>query len=656
MHKFKYLCISLALITSLTVSATDAGQVLDYLDLTRRGLEKVDVYHRKGEDSLAAVALLDYYRNRTGVKSIGADMTKVTLSETERRRADDALQHIFYVHDGYQPSFFYGKDINWEYWPVKDHELRWQLHRHKWWIPMGKAYRVTVDEKYAEEWVFQYRDWIKKNPLTEYIENPDRVMENAENVYFAWRPLEVSGRLANQIDLFRLFLPSTNFTPEFLIEFLDNYHRHAVFTDTHYSDQGNHLLFEAQYIIQAGSFFPEFKEAAAWRKAGIDILNREIKKQVYADGVQYELDPGYHMGTIESFSRGLLAAHINGYDGEFGADYVATIERMIEFVYNLMFPDYTQPTFSDNKFHDKKHMKKRFLTWQPLFPNNEQLNYFATEGKHGRLPAYTSRSFPYGGFYIMRNGWDMKSTVLILKAGPKGEWHNQYDNGTFELWTDGRNFFPDSGSYIYGGDEEVLKEREWFRRTASHNTLTLDGKTLENRVSNLLKWESNPDGDIAVIETPGYKGLTHRRAVFFVDKKFYVIADEAYGTTAGNVELHYHLLPCETKEDADARALSTAFADGNNIALRVFGADTMAAEEGWFSPYYRVKHRRPAYTFGADKKTGETVRFITVIYPTNAIDPSAHKITAKYNGKPSDKGAKLEVNIDGKKYLLSYKL
>ncbi len=31
---------------------------------------------------------------------------------------------------------------------------------------MGKAYRISGDEKYAKEWAYQYMDWIKKNPLT----------------------------------------------------------------------------------------------------------------------------------------------------------------------------------------------------------------------------------------------------------------------------------------------------------------------------------------------------------------------------------------------------------------------------------------------------------------------------------------------------------
>ena len=31
--------------------------------------------------------------------------------------ADEALQHTFFAHKGYQPSFNYGEDIDWRYWP-----------------------------------------------------------------------------------------------------------------------------------------------------------------------------------------------------------------------------------------------------------------------------------------------------------------------------------------------------------------------------------------------------------------------------------------------------------------------------------------------------------------------------------------------------------
>lgn len=127
------------------------SEVFDMLNLDYPGLEQVKTLHAQGKDTDAAKALLDYYRARTNVKTPDVNLKKVTISPTEQQWADDAMKHTFFVHKGYQPSYNYGEDINWRYWPVQDNELRRQLHRHKWFIPMGKAYRVSGDEKYAKE-------------------------------------------------------------------------------------------------------------------------------------------------------------------------------------------------------------------------------------------------------------------------------------------------------------------------------------------------------------------------------------------------------------------------------------------------------------------------------------------------------------------------
>lgn len=210
------------------------GEVFSILNLDYPGLEKVKALHQEGKDEDAAKALLDYYRARTNVKTPDINLNEVTISKKEQKWADDGLKHTFFVHKGYQPSYNYGEDINWQYWPVKDNELRWQLHRHKWFTPMGKAYRVSGDEKYAKEWAYQYIDWIKKNPLVKMdkkgyeLANDGEIKGEAENVRFAWRPLEVSNRLQDQTSQFQLFLPSPSFTPDFLTEFLVNYYNHAL--------------------------------------------------------------------------------------------------------------------------------------------------------------------------------------------------------------------------------------------------------------------------------------------------------------------------------------------------------------------------------------------------------------------------------------------
>ena len=91
------------------------------------------------------------------------------------------------------------------------------------------------------------------------------------------------------------------------------------------------------FMIYAGAFFPEFKDAPAWRKSGIDILNREIHVQVYEDGGQFELDPHYHLAAINIFCKALGIADTNGFRKEFPQDYLDTIENMIMFYANLFF-------------------------------------------------------------------------------------------------------------------------------------------------------------------------------------------------------------------------------------------------------------------------------------------------------------------------------
>ena len=626
--------------------------VFELLDLNRPGLEKVKAAYIDGDADRAAKELLTYYRSRTGISIPDLDLNHLSLSKREQQWADEALEHTFYVHDGYQPSFNYGKDIDWRYWPVKDNELRWQLHRHKWFTPMGKAYRLTKDEKYAEEWALQFADWIRKNPLVEIpkdlYEMQDEATGEAENVRFAWRPLEASHRLADQINQFVLFLPSPAFTPEFLTQFLANYHKHALHVMRNYSAQGNHLLFEAQRVLYAGAFFPEFKDAAEWRKSGIGILNREIKKQVYPDGGQYELDLHYHPACINIFCKALRMADVNGFRQEFPQSYADTIESMIVFYMNLCYPDYTNPCFSDAKRGNPKTEQGYYKEWLKLFPDNAQIRYFATGGKEGTAPQNLSKGFLDSGFFAFRNGWNTDATVMVIKAGPKGEWHSQPDNGTFELWSHGKNLFPDSGSFVYEGNEEVTRLRNWFRRTASHNTLTLDGRNLEKRNSITRKWQPEGDVQCLVTENESYEGLTHRRTFYFVDNTYFVIVDEASGDAAGTVNLHYGLCDGEMAIDKQHSSLVSAFEGDVQVKLQCFAPEQteMKEEEGWYSTAYRQRTERTAVSWNTPKQSGSPVRYIMVIYPY--LRPAkAPAIEARFAD-----GTTVEVTIDGKTWTL----
>lgn len=124
---FLFINLIFCLLVSATVSAKKAteevnAQAFELLNLDYPGLETVKAQYKKGKLKKAAEALLTYYRERKGIVNPDIDLNKISISKNDQKWADDALEHTFFAHKGYQPSYNYGKDINWKYWPVKDNE------------------------------------------------------------------------------------------------------------------------------------------------------------------------------------------------------------------------------------------------------------------------------------------------------------------------------------------------------------------------------------------------------------------------------------------------------------------------------------------------------------------------------------------------------
>ncbi|ANH80495.1 heparinase [Niabella ginsenosidivorans] len=585
----------------------------DIINLNYPGLEKVKTAVAAHQYDKAATALLTYFKKKSADREpdFSASEENVSMDQpvdkATKATADSALLHKFQPHKGY--GFFdYGKDINWQLWPVKDNEVRWQLHRVKWWQSMALVYRATHNERYATEWMAQFSDWVAKNP-------PGL---SADNDKYAWRPLEVSDRILNLAPAFSIFVSSPHFTPAFLMRFLKSYHQQADYLSTHYADKGNHRLFEAQRVLFAGTSFPEFKNAPAWRKSGIEILNTEIKKQVYPDGVQWELSPNYHVAMINTFLSALRSARAAGLEREFSAGYRETVEKMILATINYSFPDYTYPMFGDAKLVDKKSMLKAYNSWAKAFPDNAIIQFFASQGSKGKQPPYLSHGLATSGFYTFRNGWKEDATVLVLKASPPGAFHAQPDNGTFNLWIKGRNFTPDAGCYVYAGDSTIMKLRNWYRQTRVHSTLTLDNANMVITQAQQQQWKTGKGLDILTYTNPSYPKLKHQRSVLFIDQKYFLMIDRAIGKATGNIGVHFQL-----KEDSKAvfdqhyHKVHTTYADGNNLLIQSLNKDqvSLKEEEGKVSYAYRREVSRPAFVFEKPKTDGHPQTFVTILYP-----------------------------------------
>lgn len=628
--------------TSLKKGAPGIELLLSRLNLDDEGLERIKL--STDDPQKAADVLLQYYRNRTEIKHpVDRKLKEKSLGSgaTERdfKYANDALDHIFVGQTAY-PSHFCGEDIDWNSRPVADMEWVWQLNRMYFWNAMGKVYWHTGEEKYAEAWCDQVVDWIRKNP-------------NDKDHKYAWRSIEAGIRGHNWTGLFQRFLDSPHFTPEVLVAFLNSCHDHAEYLMTKYRTRSNWGLMEAEGMAFIAMTFPEFRESEKWRKEAFRRLNNEINIQVYPDGHQRELAIGYHLGCIGWFLRTYELAKLNHLDDAFPETYLERIEKMCEVPMKICLPDGTNVPFGDAWAGTPGQHSERFMDWSELFDRKDFL-YLATEGQKGTKPEATAYALNESGLYSMRSGWDKQAICLVLKCGPDGGGHCQPDNGTFDLYAGGRNLMPDAGSYIYSGDPEG---RAWFRQTSVHQTLTLNGRN-SKYAPNLLKWETGNDLDILVVENAGYDNLTHRRAVFFVDKRYFVIVDEAIGTAPGDIGLHFQLAPVDADFDLENLSVSTAYQDGWNVLVKTEKMEglKLMAEEGQVSFRYTKKEPRPAFGYHIEKNPGtEGLRFVTLVLPyTNEIPEIKIKVLG--DTQPGSSGLQLEITEKATTKTMGYSL
>ncbi|WP_294618680.1 heparin-sulfate lyase HepC [uncultured Bacteroides sp.] len=657
--------------------------IFDQLNLDYPGLEKVKQYYEAGENYLAASALLEYYRTRTNVENPNLSLVDVTYTDADKSKADYALEYRFYVNGQLENAdtglpYSVGKAgaINWTITPKGTNaEYQKQLHRHQWFIPQAKVYRTTRDEKYINSWIEVYSDWIAQNPKPEAGPTDEG----------PWWQLQAATRVLDQVQLLDYYKISSNFTPEWLTTFLASFSEHADFLAAYPYRDGNILVTQANALATAGILMPEFKNAETWKNEGYKILNTQIE-QFLADGWHKEFSLHYHIAAIADFNEAMKLANANN----MAVDFKESLRKAAEVVMHFTYPNYFAagtskgtpaeidqivPMFNDSWNRGRSTMTNNFKLYASMFPDSEEFKYMATAGNNGaaqgKTPGNEMKLFEDAGFYILRNGWEPSSTVMIFSNNKFNDvsnslksWsHNQADNGTFELYINKRNFFPDSGVYTYEStDKEIQEFRYWFRGIDKHNTLSLGNKNITKAEGKLLKAESKNNTETLVFENQGYDDMKHRRAVFYVNKSFFVLVDEGIGAATGSANLSFNL--CRNTEDveydADKMGAHTTFADGNNIVVRTFPVDDFTFEGFTGRVAFDSKpatgyDERKSYRIKKQKAADETVRFITVILPcgdTNAQDIEAEFTDEGYNAN----GASVKVTINGSAYNLSYTL
>jgi hypothetical protein len=233
------------------------------------------------------------------------------------------------------------------------------------------------------------------------------------------------------------------------------------------------------------------------------------------------------------------------------------------------------------------------------------------EGAAGPAPAHTSRLFAAGGYGVMRDSWDQNANHAVIDCGPHGALncgHAHSDALSIEIAALGRPVVVDTGTFTYTGP---TADRDHFRHSASHNTVTVDGQS-SSVPAGPFAWQSRADarverwwsGTLADYFVGSHEGFArlpdpalHRRRVLFVRHGYWVIGDtiEARGQHKAAVHLH---LPADARVSATGRARAHVEVGSADNSLRVLfhvGGDARALEwsDGWISPVYGTRMRAP---------------------------------------------------------------
>lgn len=508
-------------------------------------------------------------------------------------------------HGGFQTS---------NQWPVKfaydlgykqcddigDARTNWELHRHFQFSVLAKAYYQTNDKAVLNEFEELFEDWNKSNPWLHGI---------------AWvSVMEVAIRAISWMYTLA-FLKKANNVSQELVEKLDTGVKNMIhYVSLHYSrysSANNHLLVEATAIGLAG-FVYDSKE---WIDLSVALLDEELDKQNFDDGVNKEVSLHYQTFVMEAYALMMHAMNVN--DKDISKEWSQLLHKMCSFVDCSMYTSTKACAFGDNDEGkildlDGSHfshyayvlqfcsllLNKRYHAFDKICDNIQWLFtpkqisavQELTKEKH------TSRIFPTGGYSFLRSN-DEKVLIGIDHA-PLGfgsiAAHGHADALSFQLFVDDNEVFVDPGTYIY---HCWLDKRDAYRTTLQHNTVELEN-TNQSQMLGAFLWGKRAEcevlssryseaKDTLIAKHNGYS--TNHQREFEFDKKQNLVIKDSFDSTVDfvstfmigpkyNVLVESNVVKVVHKmTDAIIATLST----GSDIKIRI--------EDEFYSPEYGVE-------------------------------------------------------------------
>ncbi|MBR5078601.1 MAG: alginate lyase family protein [Victivallales bacterium] len=550
------------------------------LDLDLQGLEDVKAAVEKRDYKQAGHALAAYLKQRETPRM--PQMWKDRPTPEERKPqynthpADEIVAHRLtsceFTHQ-------FGERIEWliNPTPLKYNEWTWQLNRHPFWNTLVDAYWQTGDEKYGKEFVNQMRGWVEDCLV------PEAGSGNAP--YSAWRTITTGIRTFGPWpNCFFRMLGSPVFDDDSIVLMVKSFYEHARHLRAN-PTRNNWLAMEMNGLFHIAVLFPEFKESQEWRDYAIGRIYKELDLQVYPDGAQKELAPGYHGVSLGNFLGLYNIGKLNNV--KMPEDYCQRLERMYQYYMNIRMPDGRCPALNDSLWGQTAGV---LTNGQRLFPNRTDFLYAATYGAQGTAPSFTSVWMPYAGWAVMRTGWDTDAMYMHVDVGPFGAGHQHEDKLSIIAAAYGRKILTEGACYAY----DVSQYRRYTLAAAAHNIVNVDGKPQHRRgkaeynvVEEPLQNRWRSDDVVDFIEgryDEGFgdnndKTVTHYRAVLFVKPQYWLVFDVLSPKDAAEhaYESMFHLANVEAVLNEKTMAVRGCDENVPNIAILPIKADGLTA-------------------------------------------------------------------------------
>lgn len=528
-----------------------------------------------------------------------------------------------------------------------DKKVVWELNRHQHFFTLGVAFWLTGDERYAKAFVDQLESWMDQNP---------------PGIGVNWSSsLEVAFRAMSWIWAFNFFRDSDHFTPGLLLDgmkFLYQHGRHIEqYLSTYYSPN-THLTGEGLGLYYLGTQLPFLERSKHWRKLGEDIMFSQITKHILPDGVYFEQSTWYQRYTVDFYSQFvILRAVSNDPNGNSAA---AQLEERLPLAFDMLMnftmPDGTTPFIGDDDGgrmlpltdSASNDLRGSLAVGAILFDRADQKlvagrpsqEVFWLTGIEGidayralanALPEAESRHFHDGGYAVMRDGWTDTDNCLIVDCGEVGSLsggHGHADSLSIEVAMHGRTLLVDSGTYTYNESKEL---RDYFRSSAAHNTLTIDGES-SSVPGSPFNWKTRAETrcdawigeerfDLFEGSHDGYQRLNdparHSRSILFLKGDYWIMRDLVETSGEHEYALNFHF----------DHGVKTAIGDegawigGSDHRLYTFGDNgSWEQKESWISKHHGNRVNAPFMRFSA---VGEGPQeFFTFIMPVDdGVEP-----------------------------------